>query len=77
MDLAAAAPPPPGPARFAAWVCCGPAGAAGGRGPERPRATQTERPRYHRERADASVRCTGLGATTSESTWHVQGYCFD
>ena len=30
-------------------MCRGPAGAAGGRGPERPRATRTERLRFHRE----------------------------
>ena len=36
-------------------VCRGPAGAAGGRGPERSRATRTERLRFRRERADASA----------------------
>ena len=41
--------------------------AAGGRGPERPRAALTERLRFHRERADASGRRTGLGATTDIS----------
>jgi hypothetical protein len=31
-----------------------------------------------RERTDASVRYTGLGAAASRSTWHVQvGYCFE
>ncbi len=57
--------------------CCGPAGAAGGRGQERHRATRTKRPRYHRKRADASVRCTGPGDAASQSMRHVQGYCFD
>jgi hypothetical protein len=42
--------PPPGLARLA-WVCCGPDGAAGGRGPERPRDTRTERPCYRWVRA--------------------------
>jgi hypothetical protein len=49
------------------------AGAAGGRGSERLRATRTERPRYYRERADASVRCTGLGADMCQSQGHVPG----
>ncbi len=33
--------------------------------------------RDRRERADASVRGTGLGVAAKQSTWHVQGYCFD
>ena len=37
-------PPPPASARLAR-VCCGPDGAAGGSGPERPRGKRTERPR--------------------------------
>ena len=37
-------PPPPASARLAR-VCCGPEGAAGGRGLERPRGKRTERPR--------------------------------
>jgi hypothetical protein len=37
----------------------------------RPRARVTMRYGTARGRADASVRCTGLGATMSQSTWHL------
>jgi hypothetical protein len=38
-------------------------------------ALRDRRLRDRRERADASVRSTGLGVAKGQSTWHEQGYC--
>ncbi len=46
------------------WACWSSWPVWAGATPRRARAKRTERPRYHREWADASVRRTGLGATT-------------
>ncbi len=40
-------------------------------------ALRGRRLRDRRERADASVRSTGLGVAEGRTTWHVQGYCLD
>jgi hypothetical protein len=52
---------------------CGPAGATGRRGSERPRAPRTGWPRFYWEWTDSSVLRTGLGAYMCQLQGHVPG----